>query len=284
MKRLPLILAMLLALSAIFGAQASPEVAPQAGPEADRIKLVSQFSAAFPDIKVSDYIHGALAFDPDSMAQYRSIMQLPPFLSTLEAAEKLWQTPFSNGKTYADCLPNGGRMIAGNYPLFDPARGRVVTLETAINDCRLANGEAAYVYGDPATMGLLTAHLRTLSDGMKMNIRVEGEAALKAYEDGKKTFYSRAGQLNYSCANCHVDNVGNRLRSEILSPAVGQATHWPVFIGGDQLVTLQKRYQRCHRDVRHAPDQPGSMRYDNLEYFHAYQSNGLPLQASVFRK
>jgi sulfur-oxidizing protein SoxA len=36
--------------------------------------------------------------------------------------------------------------------------------------------------------------------------------------------------------------------------------------------------------VRHVPDQAGSTRYDNLEYFHAYQSNGLPLQASVFRK
>lgn len=280
MQRSPLFLVMLFALTASPGTQAGPEPSP----EADRGKLVSQFSAAFPDIKVGDYIHGALAFDPDSMAQYRSIMQLPPFLSTLEAAERLWHTPFRNGKTYADCLPNSGRMIAGNYPLFDPVRGRVVTLETAINDCRLANGEAAYSYGDPATMGLLTAHLRTLSDGMKMNIKVEGEAALQAYADGKKTFFSRAGQLNYSCANCHVDNVGNRLRSEILSPAVGQATHWPVFIGGDQLVTLQKRYQRCHRDVRHVPDEVGSTRYDNLEYFHAYLSNGLPLQASVFRK
>lgn len=255
-----------------------------ASPEDDRINLVKQLTATFPDIKPHDYIYGALAFDPDSMAQYLSIMQFPPFFAALEAAEKGWQTPFKNGKTYADCLPNQGRMIAGNYPKFDPVRSRVLTLETAINDCRIANGEPAYAYGDPSTMGLLTAYLRTLSDGMKMNIQIEGEAALQAYEDGKKTFYSRAGQLNYSCANCHIDNVGNRLRSEILSPVPGQATHWPVFAGGDQLVTLQKRYQRCHRDVRHVPDQAGSTRYDNLEYFHAYQSNGLPLQASVFRK
>ncbi len=255
-----------------------------ASPEDDRINLVNQLTSVYPDIKPHDYIHGALAFDPDSMAQYLSIMQLPPFLAALEAGEKRWKTPFKNGKTYAECLPNGGRMIAGNYPKFDPLRGRVVTLETAINDCRIANGEAAYAYGDPSSMGLLTAYLRTLSDGMKMNIQVEGEAALQAYEDGKKTFYSRAGQLNFSCANCHIDNVGTRLRSEILSPVPGQATHWPVFRGGDQLVTLQERYQRCHRDVRHVPDQAGSTRYDNLEYFHAYQSNGLPLQASVFRK
>ena len=279
MKRLFRLFSLLAGLFALMSAWAAI-----ASPEDDRINMVKQLTAAFPDIKPQDYIHGALAFDPDSMAQYLSIMQFPPFLSALEAGEKLWRSPFANGKTYADCLPNQGRMIAGNYPKFDPVRGRVVTLETAINDCRVANGEAAYAYGDASTMGLLTAHLRTLSDGMKMNIQVEGEAALQAYEDGKKTFYSRAGQLNYSCANCHIDNVGTRLRSEILSPVLGQATHWPVFIGGDQLVTLQKRYQRCHRDVRHVPDQAGSTRYDNLEFFHAFQSNGLPLQASVFRK
>jgi sulfur-oxidizing protein SoxA len=269
-------LTVVLALGIAFSAIASPD--------AHRSKLINQLNHAFPDIKAEEYVHGALAFDPDSMAQYRSIMQLPPFTSELEKAERLWQGPLRSGKTYADCLPNGGRMIAGNYPLFDPVRGKVVTLETALNDCRRANGEAPYAYGDPNTMGLLSAHLRSLSDGMKMNIKVEGDAALQAWEDGKRTFYSRAGQLNYSCANCHVDNVGNRLRSEILSPAIGMAVHWPVFIGGDSLTTLQKRFERCHRDVRHTPDQAGSTRYDNLEYFLAYLSNGLPLQASVFRK
>ena len=275
----PIGLFKLLALFALFGIQAAI-----ASPEQDRTRLIAQIKAAYPDIKSEDYVHGALALDPDSMAQYKSIMQFPPFAMELERGEKLWKTPLKRGQTYTECLPNGGRMIAGNYPKYDPAKGRVVTLERVINECRAANDEVPYEYGDATTMGRLTAYLRTLSDGMKMNVKVEGEAALQAYEDGKKTFYSRAGQLNYSCANCHVDNVGNRLRSEILSPVIGQATHWPVFIGGDRLTTLQKRFERCHRDMRHVPDQAGSTRYDNLEYFLAYLSNGLPLQASVFRK
>ncbi len=255
-----------------------------AGPEQDRMKLVTRFLSAYPDLKPADYVRGSLSFDPDSLAQYNSIMEFPPFSAELDKSEKLWKTPLKSGRTYADCLPNGGRMIAGNYPMFDNAKARVVTLEGLINECRLANGEEAWAFGDPDSMGLLTAHLRSLSNGMKMNIKVEGEGALKAFEDGKKTFYSRVGQLNASCANCHVDNAGNRLRSEILSPAIGQAVHWPVFRGGDQLVTLQKRYESCHRDVRHVPDKAGSTRYDNLEYFHSYLSNGLPLQSSVFRK
>ncbi|PJB07793.1 MAG: sulfur oxidation c-type cytochrome SoxA, partial [Hydrogenophilales bacterium CG_4_9_14_3_um_filter_63_34] len=189
-----------------------------AGPEEDRQKLVSYFKNKYPDLKFDDYIYSALAFDPDAKSQYNSIMEFPPYLSELEKGEKLWNTPLKSGKTYADCLPNGGKMIAGNYPLFDDARGKVITLEDALNDCRKANGEEAYKNADPKTMGLLSAYMRTLSDGMKVNIKVVGEGALKAYEDGKKTFYRRAGQLNFSCGSCHVDNAGLRIRSELLSP------------------------------------------------------------------
>lgn len=273
------IIVALASLGVLMGA-----VAANAGPEEDRQKLIKIFSEKYSDVKAADYVYGALAFDPDSMSQYKSIMEFPPYSGELDKGEKLWKTPLKSGKTYADCLPNGGKMIAGNYPMFDDAKGKVVTLEDAINACRVANGDEAYAFGDPKTMGLLTAYMRTLSDGMAMNIKVEGEGAKKAYEDGKKTFYSRVGQFNFSCGSCHVDNAGNRLRSEILSPAVGQATHWPVFRGGDQLVTLQKRYEGCHKNVRQVSDKAGSTRYNNLEYFHSSLSNGLPLQASVFRK
>lgn len=258
--------------------------AASAGPDEDRQQLMNYFKSKYPDVKHEDYIYGALAFDPDAMSQYKSIMEFPPYSGELDKGEKLWKTPLKSGKTYADCLPNGGKMIAGNYPMFDNAKGKVVTLEDTINDCRTANGEEAYKHGDPKTMGLLTAYMRTLSDGMKMNIKVEGDAAMKAYQDGKKTFFSRAGQLNFSCGNCHVDNAGNRLRSELLSPIIGQPTHWPVFRAGENLVTLQKRYEGCHKTVRHVNDKAGSTRYNNLEYFHSAMSNGLELRASVFRK
>jgi sulfur-oxidizing protein SoxA len=152
------------------------------------------------------------------------------------------------------------------------------------NDCRTANGEEAYKVSDMKTMGVLTAYMRTLSDGMLMNVKVEGPKAMAAYEDGKKSFFSRKGQLNFACATCHVQNAGVRLRSELLSPAVGHAVHWPVFRGGDNLVTLQQRYDGCFKQVRAVPPAQGSTTMNNLEYFHSSLSNGLPMKASVFRK
>jgi L-cysteine S-thiosulfotransferase len=259
-------------------------VTAHASPEADRQELIRYYTAKFPNVKLEDYVFGALAFDADSKSQYDAIMEFPPFDSQVEAGRKMWETPFKNGKTYASCLPNGGKMIAGNYPMFDEAKGKVVTLQDVINDCRTANGEEAFKVNDMKTMGTLTSYMRSLSDGMLMNIKVEGPKATAAYEDGKKTFFSRKGQLNFACATCHVQNAGTRLRSELLSPAVGHAGHWPVYRGGDNLVTLQQRYQGCFQQVRAVPPPQGGPTMNNLEYFHSALSNGLPMKANVFRK
>ena len=259
-------------------------VSTHATPEQDRQEFVKYYTNKYPNVKLDDYVYGALAFDADSKAQYDAIMEFPPFESVGEQGRKMWETPLKSGKTYAECLPNGGKQIAGNYPLFDEARGKVVTLQDAINDCRTANGEEAYKVSDMKTMGTLTAYMRTLSDGMLMNVKVEGPKAMAAYEEGKKAFFSRKGQLNFACASCHVQNAGVRLRSELISPAVGHAVHWPVFRGGDNLVTLQQRYDGCYKQVRAVPPAQGSTAMNNLEYFHSSLSNGLPMKASVFRK
>jgi hypothetical protein len=55
------------------------------------------------------------------------------------------EAPLKSGKTYADCLPNGGRMIAGDYPKFDDAKGKVVTLETRSTIAGSPTARTAYV-------------------------------------------------------------------------------------------------------------------------------------------
>lgn len=255
-----------------------------ATPEQDRKQILDFYKNKFPTVKFEDYIFGALALDKDAMEQYKSIMDFPPFEGVVDTGKKMWETPFKNGQTYASCFPSGGKNVAGNYPYFDDKLSKVVTFEMALNQCRKSNGEEEYKYEDKATMSTLTAYARTLSDGMRMNIKVDSPAALEAYEGGKKHFYTRRGQLNFACATCHIDNPGNKLRTELLSPMLGQATHWPVFRGGDNLVTLQQRYEGCNKQVRAAAFPVGSEEYNNLEYFHSYMSNGLPMKASVFRK
>jgi L-cysteine S-thiosulfotransferase len=273
----------LAAVSAVF---ALSSIAPMAvtDPEADRLAFVELYKKKFPDRPLSDYVFGALMLSEDAKQQYDSIMEFPPFSPTIEAGQVLWEKPFKNGKTYADCFPNDGKFVAGNYPKFDESLGKIVTFEMAINQCLVANGEQALKISDMKTMGVLMSYARTLSDGMNMNIKVSSPGALEKFEAGKKAFYTRRGQLNFACASCHVQNAGNILRTEILSPTIGQATHWPVFRGGDNLNTIQARYKRCLEQIRAEPLEQGGEEFNNLEYFHSYLSNGLPLKASVYRK
>jgi L-cysteine S-thiosulfotransferase len=258
-------------------------LAAHADPAEDRNALINTYKQAFPDIKFEDYIYGALAMNPDAMNQYDEIMAFPPFSIDLDKGKKMWETPFKNGKQFSSCFPNGGKNVAGNYPYFDNPTNRIVTFENAINACLKANGEEELKYGE-AEMGLLTAHARSLSDGMKVNVKVEGAGALAAYEKGKAYYSTRNGQLNFACKSCHVQSAGKFIRSDQLSMMIGQASHWPEFRGGTDIVTLQGRFKQCEKNVRATPKKADSEEYNDLEYYLTYMSNGLPMQTPVFRK
>ena len=98
------------------------------------------------------------------------------------------------------------------------------------------------------------------------------------FEEGKRHYYSRRGQLNFSCASCHVDAVGRLLRAELIGPALGQVSHFPVFRKTwREITTLHRSYAACSRQLRASSFGPQSREYRNLEFFHTYMSNGIPL-------
>lgn len=253
-------------------------------PEEERASVTRTFQERFPGIPLDEYVNGALMLSLDAKAQFDSIMEFPPFQGELDRGKKLWETPFANGRTFAGCFSNEGRNIAGNYPYFDEEIGKVVTFEMAVNRCLRDNGQKEFEYGDRSTMGILTAYARTLSDGMRINVVITTSAARKKYEAGRDFFFRRIGQINLACASCHITHAGNYFRDELISPMLGQPAHFPVFRAGDNLNTLHMRYQRCMEAMRAAPFPAGSEELNNLEYFHSYLSNGLPLRASVYRK
>jgi sulfur-oxidizing protein SoxA len=255
-----------------------------ANPADDRERFIKFFQERFPGAPMDDYVYGALIANPGGREQYEQIMEFPPFLGEIEKGKKIWETPFRNGRTYADCFPDRGRNVVGNYPYFDAALQRVVTFENAINTCLRVNGEPEFAYGERQPMGVLTAYARALSDGMRIDVRVDSPAALAKYEAGRDLFFRRIGQLNAACAGCHLYNARKIMRMEIISPALGQATHWPIFRGGEELMTFQGRFKRCMEQMRAVPYGYDSEEWNNLEYFLSYLSNGMPLKSSVFRK
>ena len=255
-----------------------------ASPEKDRAAMLAFFSERFVDVPLQEYIHGSMMLSDDARMQYESIMDFPPFQGDIDRGQKIWERPFANGQSFASCFENGGHNIAGRYPYYDEETNRVVTFEMALNQCLRNNGETELDYGDRSTMGVLTAYARTLSDNMLMDVRVDGAGARKKYESGRALYYRRIGQHNLACASCHLTHAGHYFRDELLSPTIGQAVHFPVFRGGEFLYTLHMRYRRCMEAVRAVPYPAGSEELNNLEYFHSYLNNGLPLKASIYRR
>ena len=253
-------------------------------PESDRQEIIKYFQKRFARETLEEYSNGALMLAEDAMQQFKSIMEFPPFEDQIELGRKIWYTKFTNGKYFSDCFANQGTGAAALYPQFDIKTNKVITFEMAVNQCLLDNGESEFSYDDTKTMGALTAYARKLSDGFPMKVLVENSQAFTKYLQGKKLFFERMGQLNLACASCHITYAGYYFRDERLSPALGQSTHFPVFRGGEFLFTLQMRYRRCMEAMRATPLPAGSEELNNLEYFHSFLSNGLSLEASVYRK
>lgn len=263
-------------------------LAPSAGfasPEADLKNFRDYFAKRFPNTPFEDYVNGVYSVDAASREQWEAIEEFPPYELNIEKGEELFNTPFANGKTYASCFKNGGKGIKQNYPYFDSKSGEVRTLEQDINACREANGESPLGYKKGAIADI-SAYMAYTSRGNKVNVKIPSdERAMKWYEDGKMQFYAKRGQLNLSCADCHQYNSGNKVRADILSPALGHATHFPVYRskwGG--LGTIQRRYGGCNKQVRAKPFKAQGKEYRALEYFHTYMSNGLEMNGPGARK
>ena len=136
-------------------------------------------------MKHEDFVNGPYSMNEDMHRQWEEKEEFPPYEFALDTGKEMFATPFKNGKTYADCFPNGGIGIRQNYPYFDEKEGKVVTLELALNRCREANGEAPYSYVKDE-MAALTAYMAFTSRGKPFDIKIPNDPrALEAYQNGK---------------------------------------------------------------------------------------------------
>ena len=189
----------------------------------------------------------------------------------------IWARRFANGRSLASCFPNGGRLLATAHPRFDARLGRVITLETAINQCLKAHREALLDPADADTMGAVAAYVRYLAAGHRLSVRVDSDAAQAAFEAGRQFFFSRQGGGEESCARCHIERASRGLGANEPHPATRLATTWPVVRDGRAL-TLQVRAREC-LDTRMGakPPEVESESLANLDYFLSFLASGSPL-------
>ena len=233
-----------------------------------------------------EFAIGNYAFSKQGKFSYDEIKEMPPYEELVEQGEEI----YNGNAAIKACFPDV--TIGGDYPYFDETRKEVVTLTSAINECLVASGAKKW-NEKKGKMAILQSYISfsTMEAEKKVNVKIDSAEAAAAYERGKEAYYTQRGYLQLSCATCHVQGTGQRVRNESMSQLLGHTTHFPVFRlkwGKDKvengLGTLERRMTGCNKDQGENAHKAGSAWMKELLYFMAYMSNGMNIDGPDIRK
>jgi sulfur-oxidizing protein SoxA len=209
-----------------------------------------------------------------------------PGLLWVEQGRALWETVDGReGKSCASCHGAAERSMRGvgaTYPGLDEAQDRLLGLEERINLCRTRHMAAEPYPYESQELLALTAFVGHQSSGMAVAPEVGGPAR-RFFELGRELYHRRRGQLDLSCANCHEDLVGKRLRGDVISQ--GQTNGHPVYrILWQTLGSVGRMIEWCQDAVRAERYPRGSEEMLALQLYMAWRGRGLPVEIPGVRR
>mgnify|MGYP006153999439 CR=1 FL=1 len=207
-----------------------------------------------------------------------------PGMIFVDEGHDTWNTvEGENGESCASChgSPEELAGVTAVYPQWNEEAGEVRTISMQINNCRTEQmGAEEWAY-DKTDLLNITALLASVSRGTTVNVAIDGPAQ-STWEQGRDLYYTRTGQLELSCANCHEDNYGNNIRADHLSQ--GQINGFPTYrLKNARLNGVQSRFRGCVRDTRAETYAVGSPEFVALELYVMSRGNGLDIEGPSVR-
>ena len=189
----------------------------------------------------------------------------------------------TEGNSCASCHgdPESMAGVRAVYPKWNDAAEEVRTMAMQVNGCRTEQMGAEEWKYDGGDMLNMEALLASVSRGLPVDVAIDGPAQ-SMWEAGRDLYYTRTGQLDLSCANCHEDNYGNNIRADHLSQ--GQINGFPTYrLKNAKLNGVQSRFRGCIRDTRAETYAVGSEEFIALELYVASRGNGLSVEGPSVR-
>ncbi|MCF6321732.1 MAG: sulfur oxidation c-type cytochrome SoxA [Rhizobiaceae bacterium] len=222
---------------------------------------------------------------PETQALQLDDFENPAF-PAVDTGETLWNTvEGTEGKSCAACHDNAEVSMKGvraQFPKWNAALQRPHTMETQVNECRTERMGAEKWKWESKEMLAMTAYVGLQSRGMPVNIDASDPGMAQWLEKGKEVYYTRVGQLNMSCANCHEENYGTMIRADHLSQ--GQINGFPVYrLKWGGLGSAQRRFKGCMANIRATPYKVGGDEFTALEAYLASRGNGLSVETPSVR-
>lgn len=207
-----------------------------------------------------------------------------PAMSAVDEARDVWaKADGSEGKACQDCHEDPEKLagVRTKMPKVNEEAGELWSLENYINNCRTARMGAEEWGWDDKDMVNMTALISYVSRGMPVDVQIDGPAA-EYWEQGKEMYYTRFGQLELACANCHEDHYGDMIRADHLSQ--GQINGFPTYrLKNTKLNSIHNRFKGCVRDTRAETYSPGSPEFRALELYVASRGMGLSVEGPAVR-
>lgn len=193
------------------------------------------------------------------------------------------KTMGKNGESCAGCHegPESMKGLRTVLPRVDAKSGKLMIMEDYINSC-VTNEMGLEAWGVTSDkMKDMMALISIQSRGEVVNVAIDGPAQ-SFWEHGKEIYYTRFGQLEMSCANCHEGNYGRMIRADHLSQ--GQVNGFPTYRLKDAgILSAQQRFVGCVRDTRAETFKAGSDEFKALELYVASRGNGLSIEGVSVR-
>ena len=188
-----------------------------AGPGPDDDALVIEGEELVTEVETPeghplDIIYSGWRFRSDETQALETDDFENPAMVAVEYGLELWEKPMgSENKACSDChgdVAEAMKGIRANMPRWNASANEPWALEDWINWSITEHQGAEKWKWESAEMLAMTALIGMQSRGMPMTVQTDGPMA-DWVEKGKELYYTRVGQLDMACSNCHEDNYGN---------------------------------------------------------------------------
>ena len=226
-----------------------------------------------------------LDFQSKSNRERQDDLTVNPGMLWVDQGQQAWsKAEGAAGKSCQDCHGEVETMkgVAARYPAWDQKAGRLHSLDTRVQNCRDEQQKASPLAPESEGLLSLTAVVAHQSRGMPFTASIDGPAR-SVFDRGRQIYEQRFGQLNLSCAHCHEQSWGQRLRSETISQ--GHSNGYPIYrLEWQKLGSLHRRLRSCFLSVRSEPPAHGSEEHLALELYLAWRAKGLPIETPAIRR
>ncbi len=218
---------------------------------------------------------------PETQALQDDTFANPGYL-WVDRGAALFEASDAGAPSCASCHASGLAGVAASYPAIDIETGQLLNLEGRINTCRARHQQLTALDFESEELRALTVYIANQSNGFPLSVDTKGAAAVH-YTNGRDYFFTRRGQFNLSCHQCHDQNVGKRLRGDTISQ--GHGNGFPAYrLEWQTLGSLQRRIRDCDTGVRAEPLPLGSQTYIDLELYLNGRATSLDIESPAIRR